>query len=411
MMYNSNIILENTIIKLIRIFLFLLISLAVIYNSGYALITLEENIAIMLIVPATFATSCFLIFKVGFRGFSIDASLVVLFIMLSGLLLSLIYNSDFSVINSYLRFIFVISLGYTISQLVKFETFINIFTNIIKLVSLVSLIFYIGINFLNINLPLSTITNTNGVNYLNGYIYFIMEHVPERNTGIFWEPGIFSSFIIISLVLEISFKKKINKKNVLLFALTLLTTLSTAGYFLLALVAWLMLNRKYKQEFSIPINTFILILMVLIFVKAEEILKYLSGVFPYLLEKVVDSSNSVLTRVSGPKIDFDIFMNSPLFGVGFRGYQIDWANLSFQTGVSAQTSTLTYFIATLGILGFIYLSAWVIGILKISEINIISRVIILFIFVIILTKEPHQHNVAMYIFMFYFLNLGKKKFS
>jgi len=86
--------------------------------------------------------------------------------------------------------------------------------------------------------PLPLVTNINNVNYYNGFIAFAFAgYGVDRNTGIFWEPGIFSSFLILALVFVILDSPVKRKRfsvaiDVILFAIGIVTTNSTAGYLL-----------------------------------------------------------------------------------------------------------------------------------------------------------------------------------
>lgn len=387
--------------------------IAVVYNSGYALLTIEDNISLFLLVPMAVLVFSISIFKNNLLKQKINRYLVVYYGLIISCFFTILYNQDVFKYTSYMRFIFVITLAFSITQVISFYKFIDIYIYIMRLIVMISLIVYVFVNIFHFTIPFPIVMNINGTAYYNGIITFIMTHATERNIGVFWEPGIYCSFLIIAMVIEICFKKKMSKFNVILFLIAVLTALSTAGYLLLPFIAVLLFNRNRKRNsyITIIINVIFLIIFTFIAVQIDNIVLALYNSFPYVFGKVLNMSGSFLTRVSGPAIDWTIFVKSPLFGVGFVDYQVIWRELASGAGVIAQTSTITYFVATLGLGGVLYLYSVVNGILKLPSLNLIARLSILMIFIFIVTKEPHQHNVTIFIFLFYFLKLGCRQYS
>lgn len=72
------------------------------------------------------------------------------------------------------------------------------------------------------------------------YIYYLSSTPSEifplfRNCGPFYEPGLFASYIVIALILNYVRTKKLLNRTNFIFILTLLTTMSSAGYISLAI--------------------------------------------------------------------------------------------------------------------------------------------------------------------------------
>lgn len=387
--------------------------IAVVYNSGYALLTIEDNISLLLLVPMSVLVLSISIFKKKLLKQKMNRYLVVYYGLIISCFFTILYNQDVFKYTSYMRFIFVITLAFSITQVISFYKFIDIYIYIMKIIVIISLIVYVLVNVFHFTMPFPIVMNINGTAYYNGVITFMMTHATERNIGVFWEPGIYCSFLIIAMVIEICFKKKMSKFNVVLFLVAVLTALSTAGYLLLPFIGVLLFNRNRKRNsyITIIINVIFLIIFTFIAFQIDNIVFALYNSFPYVFGKVINMSGSFLTRVSGPAIDWNIFIKSPLFGVGFVNYQTIWRELASGVGVIAQTSTITYFIATLGIGGGLYLYLVVNGIFKLPNLNVIAKLSILMIFIFIVTKEPHQHNVTIFIFLFYFLKLGCRQYN
>ena len=313
------------------------------------------------------------------------------------------YNFDSAVLSPYIRFLLIITFSLLLSNIYSFEKFIVYYQKIILIIAIFSLIGYCMVNFFNLGLFLPIITNVNSIDYYCGYLFYIIYHAPERNIGIFWEPGIFASFLIIALVFEVSIKKKINKVNFFIFSFTILTTFSTSGIFLLPFILILLINKRNQTQISLVFNIFLLLFFILVQFRLEEILQILNNINPDLFGKVLYKSKSVMTRLNGPLVDLAIFNQSPIFGVGYSDYYNTWRNLTYRSDVLSQTSTITYFLAVFGFMGIFYVIGWIKGILNIQNATLLGKLTILSIFIIILTKEPHQNNVLMYLLLFYFL--------
>lgn len=71
--------------------------------------------------------------------------------------------------------------------------------------------------------------------------------------------------------------------------------------------------------------------------------------------------------------------------------------------MAAQTSTSTYFLAALGIIGLLYTVGWL-AILGDHNLSIGERIIILTCFLLILNKEPHSAILVTFMILFYFLS-------
>jgi hypothetical protein len=79
-----------------------------------------------------------------------------------------------------------------------------------------------------------------------------------------------------------------------------------------------------------------------------------------------------------------------------------------RTDIDSQTSTVTYFLATLGAFGLVYIIGIIKGVFSLRHVNLINKCAILTILIGILSKEAHQHIVLTYLLVFYFLQLGSR---
>ena len=144
------------------------------------------------------------------------------------------------------------------------------------------------------------------------YLYYIPANTETaytsfiRNSGPFYEPGLFASYIIIALLLNtIRLNKLFHKDNFILIA-CLLSTCSSAGYisFLLLLIYSISLQRKIYTK---------LICLLLVIVSIGPIMK-----LDFMAEKVIANMEkaeySSSSRFGAVLYHYEKIIESPLFG-------------------------------------------------------------------------------------------------
>lgn len=154
--------------------------------------------------------------------------------------------------------------------------------------------------------------------FYNRAIYAI-----PRNSGFTWEPGPFSSYIVIALYINLARQnfQIINNKRFFVFLITLITTQSTTGLIgFLAIIIWTALN-KYRNKYVIlglPISLCIV--------------AYLFFTVPFLQQKIIEESQEDIEmairrsikynlditpgRFAGMKLGLMDFKNHPITGYG-----------------------------------------------------------------------------------------------
>lgn len=133
-------------------------------------------------------------------------------------------------------------------------------------------------------------------------------YLTHRNPGPFWEPGIFSIFIIIALIFNIIREKNIWSKTNSVLIITQLTTTSTAGYLGLFLLLFFYYLTNYKVKFKF-----------LYLLSTIGIAVYLYYSLSFLSEKViqnVEMSDFTGSRFGSLAADWALFVKSPWIGWG-----------------------------------------------------------------------------------------------
>lgn len=385
----------------------IILVVTVILNSGYVLSTVYGNL-----IPTTLlAFSLFLLSCQRLKNFKnniiITRKLLFLIILLLGILLSTIFNLSSENFTSSIRFILIIIFAYNITQLIKANTFFGIYLYTMRIISIVSLFAFFASLFYSFYGVLPVVQNINGASYYNGIIFFI-RIIPgivfNNNIGIFWEPGLFASFLLLSLMIGITFfPDMLKKRDFLLFSFTLFTTRSTAGYILYMFILLALLSQKMARSKEILVVS-LAVLIIVMYYNIESLVNILVNLDPLLFTKIVDlSKGTTSTRIYSPIINFISYLESPLFGHGFYTAASKYAVLINEYSnykINAQTSTSTMIMAALGFTGFFYNYAWIYVVLSSRRISRISSILTIFLIFLILNKEPHLTNLGTWCILF-----------
>lgn len=140
-----------------------------------------------------------------------------------------------------------------------------------------------------------------------------------RNAGFAWEPGAFSSFILIGIFCNFLRKGFTlgNNKYLILFLITLFTTQSTTGMgtLLACSVFWAFLNKR--KGWALALMSFAIILFVFLPFMQDKIL----GEYSIVNEQVhnvenVYSSHVAYGRMSSLVLSWQEFLRHPILGLG-----------------------------------------------------------------------------------------------
>lgn len=165
--------------------------------------------------------------------------------------LSVILNRDKGGVTTLFSYFVFIMLGLLISEIIRPERFGIVYMNVMLLISGMSLcLFATQICFPNelyrflwtdhyVN---EAITYRSNIFYnvlasplasSEGYIWMV-----ERNSGLFWEPGVFAAFLLSAIVCLIEYKDMVHKyqMKLLIFLIALVSTVSSMGIITLGLI-------------------------------------------------------------------------------------------------------------------------------------------------------------------------------
>ena len=276
----------------------------------------------------------------------------------------------------------------------------NAFVNIIFAISVISIPLY----FISITVPsifaFSYTPGTSGRAFYNLFFYGYMIG-SNRNSGLFWEPGAYATFLNLGLFLMLNDNSlEIERKytKLIVFLIALLTTFSTAGFgtFALILIIYLANNEVSKRQ-KVLITICIVILVVIslgyyyeeIFISGNGVfgkLKFYREHMNYYSSGETTSSTSV--RIYSVLKPLEVFLENPIFGVGN-------SNLQSMTVAYTKGAITCTFVNWFAINGFLYGFLIILGYIKLINSSNKTRIvkILTFVFVLVaIAAEDYSQN-------------------
>lgn len=383
-----------------------LLGSCVLLLSGYALSTTP---AFALEVPIALAMCGPLLLVLLHRGApTIDLReprYWVWFALTVGTLLSAFFDRGGSPLNSALGLSAFITCALLLTIAVPWQSFLSAFIRAMDWIAAIGVAATVAIVYGGLRLPLSTVVNDNQVAYLNGYLFFLVdlgEGILPRALGVFWEPGLFASFLVVAVLAELCLvERRANRWRLALYAVAVLLTQSTAGYILLLFTCFVaFFSRRGRGTDLAFLGS--LIVGLLSSYSIDRIIAVLAASQPDVFGKISDGGFLSETRWNSLLVNWDLFSQSPLVGMGLGGASESFS-ASMDTMLRAQTSTSGFFIAAIGVSGVLYTGAWVLGVLRQTSVPPYARVWMLVCVLVIVNKEPHTTILFSYCFLFYLL--------
>lgn len=250
-----------------------------------------------------------------------------------------------------------ILVAYLFSLNFTFDDFLRKFTNIVYFLCWYSLIVYL----LYITVPdlveiLPDVENIQGRHAENAIFSTIYGGSYARNQSIFWEPGAFQTYINFALIFELFYFRNPTRKRLIIYAATLITTYSTAGYITALFIVYtyvtqLLFTTSDKTKNSSK-NLFFVLTLVIIAVAVflslnSNIANSVFGKFDIYRESGYGAKGmtSASVRFDAFLRPFKIFWKYPIFGAGTRGM----ANFAINERYNMNTCTFINWFAYFGI--------------------------------------------------------------
>lgn len=310
---------------------------------------------------------------------------IISFVLL--LLSSMIVNFDYSAIVNYISISLMIILAGTIVILNDIDKIEKYYLDLILFLSFFSLIGYYFIDYFSfIKFELYFRDQLYNFYWLYGYI----EGVDYRNFSIFIEPGLYQIYLSFAILIMILRKSNKYWYYFLLF-FSLVTTNSTTGY-ILGLILFFGLLLSLIKNINLKVILLPCIVGVLLVIDTflgvyENIDKKLNGV----------EKKSALDRLLSTKIDWEIFLENPILGVGLGKYINNMEGKGYY--IEAATNTFTQILAILGICFFILFLYIILS--TIFRLNMLNRFLIIMFFTLSYSSQPVLQYPFFYFSIFY----------
>src|SRR5680860_1200738 len=201
-----------TIIPMSLYFVFLIILL----NSGYMLSISKPALPTLLLG----ITAIWLFFKAykGVKRLQMVSGIVAVGLSFCTVL-SMLVNYDIENFKTYFQIVIYIFAAVSIVRVYNFRKFAVVYLLYIRIIAIISLIFYVIINFSGLTLTFLPIeVNSAGTMFFNTYVFFSFIGIPQRNCGVFWEPGMYQGILIIACLLTLKFTKSKQKRFDFIFS-------------------------------------------------------------------------------------------------------------------------------------------------------------------------------------------------
>lgn len=348
--------------------------------SGSPYTTINTDLS-MLTVLIAFAILPIMLF---FRREKNGKLLLALLLISIMILISMISHSEFYS-RAYWRLLAVVIIVSYLIEKYGFRNIVKVYLDIMFFVSIISLIGYLLLNFTSLLNNLPSVTNINGVEYGVGIIFNYIKALPERNCGIFWEPGIFASYLALAIAFEsIINSNSISWFRILVFVVSIITTTSSAGYVLLIFSLGIVLLRGSKLSGYKKLLAIIVVIAIAIvaFNIDNIILNTSLAQNKYLIKLTSDRMNQS-SRITSIYHNLSIFRKRVLFGAGIN-------SVLNQMSSWADISTSTYMLSIFGVMGSLYTLFIIYGIFSQKNINIFVK--LFFFFILISIKNSIFRN-------------------
>ena len=293
-----------------------------------------------------------------------------------------------------------------ISTLLDFQKFKLYYVKAVLSIAIFSI--FVSVIYLFAYPILSTfpiIENKSGHSFY--YLFFSLAmiptpYIPYRNYGIFREPGVYAIFLAIALVFELFGGMRINIKRMSILVLTILTTLSSAGYILLILVLAVFLLTKQNGV----VHNRLKYLMAAFLLVAGILLLFDDSIYNSVFDKFHSTNSSTNSRIGSILVNVQIFFDNikhMFFGAGYGYVEQNFKRISVICDIIASdnTNTILKMLAVHGIWFTLICGVMIYKFWQRFSRNKFLVVTLCSLFVIALSNEDIIFNLFIYILVFY----------
>ena len=336
-------------------------------------------------------------------------NIIIFLILLIFISMNMLYHQDISNGNVYK--ILLLLYGIVLCSFMDFSIFRTAYVEIMTVVCSFSLLLYILSFFISFSDYFPVITNIVGIKVAFVWLSNVHINITDsiiRNYGPFWEPGVFAIYLCIAIIFALKDEQTRIPVYVYIFVCGIITTLSTTGIILLALILStnLLASRGNQRKHCCVGKIGILF----IFICCGMLFLFNSNIYEMIFAKLSPESwkfSSTLTRLYSAYANIIIFLDNLVLGCGINNYTAALSHyyesqgmLSFIGKEIGTNGLLIQFAMYGGIIGAVYL--W--GLFSFCA--VLTRTtrlqyILFFLFILMLCAEPLQMSLLFNVFIFW----------
>lgn len=324
---------NNKKVNKILIYFFII---TIIYLSGnifFMSIHYSKSVTIV----AIFSILMLFIFRLEIKEYNLKSILFTLLLIIC-MLITLLINIEPN-ISPYIAITLQIFIAYSLSKIITFSEFKKIYVKVITYLAIISLIcFLVSKVYPSIVYMFPKTDAIASVDYYNAFVYVFHAAIgygelvlSSRNSGIFWEPGAYQAFLNIGIYFLIDlhksgYKFKFEKYIILILIITVLTTYSTNGYMITALVVLsnikIMCDIFIKSKKDIVITLGICLIVAIVIVKFEpNNIDIGFNIYDKISSEFSNGGEGALERISLDKLKYIFYDNKiNFFGMSFSQF-------------------------------------------------------------------------------------------
>lgn len=253
--------------------------------------------------------------------------------------------------------------------------------NVILLIAAISLVTYMMNNMFEITITDNSFENINGMKYTGFWFNYVFTHFLKfRNTGVFWEPGIYSNWLFISLLLM---KYRLVESRLIFNALIVLALISTFSFAAGCYLLIYSLMSSQKKGYRVIVSSLALLLAFIVF----------KGSLIEILEaRFVSDNVSTSDRVNSITVLFEIIKSNPITGVGWDNVVLFFA----EQEITTTAATPMVLMASFGVFSLLIVYP-LLSSLIVPNFHILCLVAL----GVFLVKENHMFFSMFYLLIFY----------
>lgn len=345
------------------------------------------------------------------KGFKLRLShtAISLILILSIIFFNLIITKGPNTLTTYLHICTIIINACLISYLFDLHKYLDAFEKSIFIIAIYSLIVYAMAYIMpNVIRSFPVIRDIADNEYYWTGLAIVSKKSLEngillRSSGIFREPGVFQAFLNFSFIIAVFYKKDTRLTKIVIYILTIVSTISSTGIIALLLILILFtLSREVKHR----------ILIIILLSLAVALFYYLSIHYEVFLNSITKLSNdkdpSTIARFYSLVANIRIWLQYPLIGSGMRINSILFPSIILQETsyyVADNTNTYLYLLSCFGVVPFFF---FIFGLFRYTKIILRGKFspLLFLIFLVILGGENFLYSSFYWVFVFYGLSIN-----